>query len=93
MKEIWKLSGARQASFGIRTDSPTGWLTLRESFGEVDLSVEVGTGVEPVGVMTGNPTEEEIWTALARLEGWTSTTYASQEAEREADRIADEVDA
>lgn len=92
MKEIWKLSGARQASFGIPTDSPTGWLTLRESFGEVDLSVEVGTGVEMVGTLDDSASEAEIWTALAHFEKWTDTTYQSQLDAREADAWADAED-
>jgi hypothetical protein len=89
MKQIWKLTGARQASFGILTDNENWWLTLKESFGEVDLSVEYGVGVEPVGALADSATDEEVWTALADLEKWTSTTYASQEAAREEDRLAD----
>jgi len=90
-KEIWRLTGARQASYGILIPERTNWfLTLKESHGEVDLSIEWGQGVEKVGEMLASATDEEIWTALAHLEQWTSTTYASQEAAREADRIADE---
>lgn len=90
MTAIWRLRGSRQARYGIRTGRADEWLTLRESFGEVDLSVEVGEGVEPVGQIADDATTEQQWTALARWEGWTATTYASQLAAREADWLADD---
>ena len=79
MKEIWRLTGARQASYGILIPERTNWfVTLLESFGEVDLSIEWGQGVECVGHLMASATDEEIWTALAHLEQWTSTTYPSR---------------
>lgn len=93
MKEIWRLKGARQASYGILIPHRTNWfVTLKESFGEVDLSTEWGEGVEQVGAMVDSATEEEIWTALARLEQWTATTYQGQIAARKADLEADDWD-
>ena len=89
---VYRLTGARQASFGIGTDSPTKFETLRESFGEYDLSVEMARlGGEPIDTLPDDATYEQRWNFLARLEG-IKTTWAEQEAVREADRLADEQD-
>lgn len=88
MRAIMRLVGARQAGYGIVTDRPLAFETLRESFGEVDLSVEYGRPAEQVGELPDDASTETRWNALARLEAWPAT-WAEQEAVREADRIAD----
>jgi hypothetical protein len=87
--QIWRYDNSRQASFGFPTGTPRQFVGLQESYGEVDLTVQYGDPVEQVGAMLDSATDEEKWTALARFEEWTSTTYASQEAAREADRLID----
>ena len=87
MARIFRLVGARQAGYGIETSKPTSWITLRESWGEVDLSVEYGRASEHVGDISDDATYEEMWTALALLEKWPKT-YAEQEADRQ--RAAEE---
>lgn len=85
---IWKLVGARQASFGIATDHPESFETLLESHGEVDLSIEYGCGVEVVGELSQGTSAEDRHNALCRLEGW-PTTWAEQERTRADAALAD----
>lgn len=89
--DIWKLRGARQASYGIATEDPRWWWTLRESFGEVDLSREVGEGIEVVETILDDATSEEQHNALARWEDWPET-WAEQDARRRADLEADDAE-
>lgn len=89
--DVWRLEGARQASYGIGPKGPNLFETVKESFGELDLSVEYGRGVEIVETLDDDATVEERWNTLARLENWRGT-HAEQEAVRAADRLADEED-
>jgi hypothetical protein len=89
---IWRLEGARQARYGIATARLNEFETLCESFGEADLSVESGRAVgAPVAGLPDDADYRTRWEALARLERW-SKTYDQQQADREADRLADEED-
>ena len=89
LRRIYRLTHARQAGHGIETDRPGWFETLRESFGEYDLSDEVGRAAEQVGYVAGDATYEARWNTLARLEGIPST-WAEQKAVRDADLLADE---
>lgn len=91
MRRVYRLIGARQAAYGIETALPNQWETLRESFGEFDLSVEYGRPVEVVDAVSEDATVEARWNLLAGLED-IGGTWAEQEAVREADRVADESD-
>jgi hypothetical protein len=77
--EIWKLIGARQASYGIPAGSENSYRTVRESHGELELSDEYGRPLEVVETLPDDATDEDQWNALARLENWPET-YAEQAA-------------
>lgn len=83
MRNIYELTSARQASFGIETDSQTGWITLRDAgFGDLVLSVEVGHAGKMVDTIPSDATKEEQYNILCTYEGIDWTWAEEQERYR-----------
>jgi hypothetical protein len=88
---VYRLQGARQASYGIGPTSTPGpvkghlgddwseWITLRESFKDYSLSVELGRGVHRVAELPDNATEEQQFDMLAHWEQLDRTWAQQQE--------------
>lgn len=76
--KVYKLIGARQASYGIGPIRGN-WLTIRESFGDYSLSVEIGRPDHVVEELPDDATDEQMFDTLANLENL-GRTWAEQQA-------------
>jgi hypothetical protein len=93
MREVRKLIRARQAQYGIETDSPTGWVTLRDAgFGNLVLSVEVGDPGDVATTISSHATEADQYDLLCRLEGIDWSWEQEQERYRLLDLHEDDED-